>query len=93
MPTYEYHCPTCKKNFDLFQTMSEAPLKKCPSCKKPVTRLIGAGAGFMFKGTGFYQTDYKRGPKPPDKPADKPADKPTEKPADKPVDKGKNASN
>lgn len=60
MPTYEYECSKCKKRFDLFQRMSEEPLKKCPKCGGQVARLIGAGSGIIFKGTGFYETDYKR---------------------------------
>lgn len=64
MPTYEYHCAGCRKNFDLFQSMTEAPIKKCPKCRKAVTRLFGTGAGIVFKGSGFYHTDYKRGPEP-----------------------------
>ncbi len=81
MPTYEYLCATCKKTFDVFQGMNDPLLKKCPTCKKPVTRLLGAGAGFVFKGTGFYQTDYKRSGKPPEgKPAEaKPAEKSSDK--------------
>jgi putative FmdB family regulatory protein len=59
MPTYEYECATCKKNFDVFQSMKDAPLKKCPKCGGRVKRLIGTGAGIIFKGGGFYQTDYR----------------------------------
>ncbi|MEI8345311.1 MAG: FmdB family zinc ribbon protein, partial [Candidatus Omnitrophota bacterium] len=59
MPTYEYRCKKCRKSFDWFQTMSSEPLKKCIHCKGPVERQIGAGAGIIFKGSGFYQTDYK----------------------------------
>lgn len=60
MPTYEYACPKCGYTFEQFQSMSEAPLKKCPKCKKTgVKRLIGGGAGLIFKGSGFYITDYK----------------------------------
>lgn len=61
MPTYEYVCPNCKHHFEQFQSMSDPPLKKCPKCKKTgVKRLIGSGAGLIFKGTGFYITDYKK---------------------------------
>lgn len=61
MPTYEYECGACGHEFEEFQYMSDAPLKKCPSCKKnKLQRLIGAGAGIIFKGSGFYETDYKR---------------------------------
>ena len=60
MPTYEYVCPKCDHAFEQFQSMNDAPLKKCPKCKKAgVKRLIGGGAGLIFKGTGFYITDYK----------------------------------
>lgn len=59
MPTYEYECKNCDKVFDMFQSMSEKPLKKCPDCGKKVTRLISGGAGVIFKGSGFYATDYR----------------------------------
>jgi putative FmdB family regulatory protein len=61
MPTYEYECDACKHRFEAFQMMSDAHLKKCPKCgKSKLQRLIGAGAGIIFKGSGFYETDYKR---------------------------------
>ncbi len=59
MPTYDYKCLECGNSFELFQTMSEDPVKTCPKCGGKVKRLIGAGAGPIFKGSGFYQTDYK----------------------------------
>jgi putative FmdB family regulatory protein len=60
MPTYEYVCPKCHHAFEKIQSMNDAPLKKCPKCKRGgVKRLIGGGAGLIFKGTGFYITDYK----------------------------------
>jgi putative FmdB family regulatory protein len=60
MPTYEYACSKCGNHFDRFQSMRDEPLKKCPKCGKPaLKRLIGGGAGLIFKGTGFYITDYK----------------------------------
>ena len=59
MPTYEYKCTQCGYVFEVFQTMSAEPIKICPKCKGEVKRLIGPGAGPIFKGTGFYQTDYK----------------------------------
>src|SRR5580765_3571037 len=60
MPTYEYQCDACEHNFDEFQSMSEAPLKKCPKCgKRKLRRVFGAGAAIIFKGSGFYQTDYR----------------------------------
>jgi putative FmdB family regulatory protein len=60
MPTYEYHCDACEHNFDEFQSMSEAPLKKCPQCKKSkLRRVFGTGAAVLFRGSGFYETDYR----------------------------------
>ena len=59
MPTYEYECDKCKHKFDVFQSMSAKHLKKCPECGGKITRLFGTGAGVIFKGSGFYQTDYK----------------------------------
>lgn len=60
MPTYEYHCDACDHNFDEFQAMSDKPLKKCPQCRKSkLRRVFGAGAAILFKGSGFYQTDYR----------------------------------
>ena len=59
MPTYEYECAKCKKPFEMFQSMRDEPLKKCPQCGGKVQRLIGTGAGFICKGGGFYQTDYR----------------------------------
>jgi putative FmdB family regulatory protein len=60
MPTYEYVCLKCKKRFEKLQKMSDAPLKKCESCGGKAERQIGAGAGLIFMGTGFYITDYKK---------------------------------
>ncbi|MDP6524630.1 MAG: zinc ribbon domain-containing protein [Kiritimatiellia bacterium] len=59
MPTYEYECQSCEIVFERFQSMSAAPIRKCPECGAKVKRLIGAGAGILFKGSGFYQTDYR----------------------------------
>ena len=59
MPTYEYECQKCGHRFEEFQSMKDAPLSKCPKCKGKLKRLIGAGAGFLFKGSGFYITDYR----------------------------------
>ena len=60
MPTYEYLCSACGHRFDEFQSMSAKELRKCPECKKnALERLLGAGAGVIFKGSGFYQTDYR----------------------------------
>lgn len=60
MPTYEYVCDACQHQFDEFQSMKDEPLKRCPKCKKnKLRRLIGAGAALLFKGSGFYITDYR----------------------------------
>jgi putative FmdB family regulatory protein len=60
MPTYEYECQSCKHNFDEFQGINDAPLKKCPRCgRKKLQRKFGTGAAVLFKGSGFYQTDYR----------------------------------
>lgn len=61
MPTYDYKCSNCDHTLEAFQSIVEEPLKKCPNCKKrKLVRLIGGGAGLIFKGSGFYITDYKR---------------------------------
>jgi putative FmdB family regulatory protein len=60
MPTYEYECLECKHRFEAFQSMKEEPLKECPKCHAEVKRLIGTGAGIIFKGSGFYVNDYKK---------------------------------
>ena len=60
MPTYDYQCKECGYAFELFQQMSDSIKKKCPQCSKlKLKRLIGSGAGVMFKGSGFYETDYR----------------------------------
>lgn len=60
MPTYDYLCAACGHAFEEFQTMSARPLRRCPECgKHKLDRLIGAGAGVIFKGSGFYGTDYR----------------------------------
>ena len=59
MPTYQYKCLACGHNFEILQKMSDEPIKECPNCKGEVKRLLGAGAGPIFKGSGFYHTDYK----------------------------------
>jgi len=60
MPTYEYECKACGHRFEEFQSMSAKPLRTCPKCgKKSLERLIGIGAGVLFKGGGFYETDYR----------------------------------
>jgi putative FmdB family regulatory protein len=60
MPTYEYECKFCKHRFEEFQSITDEPIKKCPKCGKAVRRLFGGGMGIIFKGSGFYTTDYKR---------------------------------
>jgi len=61
MPTYDYHCKECGHTFEEFQSMSSDFLTVCPSCGKPaLKRLMASGAGMIFKGSGFYQTDYKK---------------------------------
>ncbi|MEO0131463.1 MAG: zinc ribbon domain-containing protein [candidate division WOR-3 bacterium] len=60
MPTYEYLCSTCNYHFEEFQKITDKPVQKCPKCGNKVKRLISPGAGFIFKGSGFYITDYKR---------------------------------
>ncbi len=59
MPTYEYECKKCGHVFEEFQRMTAEPLSKCPKCSGKVVRLPGAGAGIIFKGSGFYATDYR----------------------------------
>lgn len=60
MPTYSYLCESCGNKFEKFQTITARPLRMCPNCgKKRLKRLIGTGAGIIFKGSGFYQTDYR----------------------------------
>ncbi|MDP7035698.1 MAG: zinc ribbon domain-containing protein [Planctomycetota bacterium] len=60
MPTYDYRCNECSHEFEAFQRISEEPLQTCPECEGNVKRLIGAGAGLIFKGSGFYITDYRK---------------------------------
>ena len=61
MPTYQYECSACGHQFEILQSMTEPKLKKCPECKKlKLFRLIGTGGGIIFKGSGFYETDYKK---------------------------------
>lgn len=60
MPTYEYECGACGHRFEKFQLITARPVRKCPKCgRNSVRRLIGAGAGVIFRGSGFYQTDYR----------------------------------
>ncbi len=76
MPTYEYECPE-GHTFEKFQKMNDKPRAKCPECGKAATRKISGGAGLVFRGSGFYITDYGKDGKGPRKPeAEKPAEKP-----------------
>ena len=60
MPTYDYECRSCQHKFERFHSITAKPIRVCPKChKRRVIRLIGAGAGIIFKGSGFYQTDYR----------------------------------
>jgi len=60
MPTYDYKCEQCGHEFEQFQNITANPLRKCPECgKMALKRLIGTGAGIIFKGSGFYETDYR----------------------------------
>ena len=61
MPTYDYQCQVCEHEWELYQSMKDSPVTHCPKCKKKkAKRLLGLGAGIIFKGTGFYVTDYKK---------------------------------
>jgi len=74
MPTYDYRCNACDVEFELFQSMKDKPKKKCPECgKNALERLIGTGAGIIFKGGGFYETDYRSESYKKDAKADKPS--------------------
>jgi len=64
MPTYEYECLSCKHKFEILQSITSKPITKCPKCQKKVKKLISSAAGFIFKGPGFYATDYKKTKKP-----------------------------
>jgi len=90
MPTYEYSCVSCGHELEAFQRMSDDPLTDCPACQNPaLKRKIGLGAGIIFKGGGFYETDFKErkgkaeSENAPKKDDSKPAAEKTEKPAEK----------
>ncbi len=59
MPTYDYQCQDCGYTFEVFQSMTAPKLRKCPRCRGKLKRLLGTGAGIIFKGSGFYETDYR----------------------------------
>jgi putative FmdB family regulatory protein len=63
MPTYEYECLSCKHKFEILQSITAKPKTKCPKCSKKLRKLISSTGGFIFKGTGFYATDYKKASK------------------------------
>jgi putative FmdB family regulatory protein len=60
MPTYDYECTHCGHQFEAFQKITEAAFNKCPKCSHKLRRLIGSGSGLIFKGAGFYATDYRK---------------------------------
>ena len=86
MPIYEYRCAACGFQKEYLQKMSAAPLTDCPECGKASLRKMVTAAGFHLKGSGWYATDFKHGPRPKSKPEDKPAMKSEEQPAAKPDD-------
>lgn len=99
MPTYDYRCNACGHTFELFQSMKDKPKRTCPECGKPkLERLIGTGAAVVFKGSGFYQTDYRSESYKKAAEADKPASdtktesKPETKAATKPETKSESKS-
>jgi putative FmdB family regulatory protein len=60
MPTYEYECQKCGHHYELYQSIKDGPKRTCPKCHGRVKRLVGTGAGLIFKGSGFYETDYRK---------------------------------
>ena len=64
MPTYDYECTKCGHNFEISQGMNDERIKACPKCKGKVKRLIGSGSGIIFKGSGFYATEYRKSANP-----------------------------
>ena len=99
MPTYSYRCKDCQHEYEAFQSIKEEAHKLCPVCEGTVLRLIGAGAGIVFKGSGFYVTDYRAGAKAetkevagkaePAKSSDAKGDSSAKKNADSPSSNGK----
>jgi putative FmdB family regulatory protein len=84
MPTYDYVCDACQHEFELFQSITEPVKRKCPECgKNKLRRLIGTGAAIMFKGSGFYKTDYRSDAYKKHAEADKSSDKSTDSKSDK----------
>ena len=80
MPTYEYECEKCGHRFEIFQSMKDEPKKRCPKCRGKIRRLIGTGAGMIFKGSGFYVTDYRSDSYKNQKKSEGDTSKPAEKP-------------
>ena len=94
MPIYEYRCESCGHDFETMQKMADDPLTECPECHEPALKKLISAGGFILKGTGWYQTDFKHsGKKPPEKkPAEKKLDKKVEsKPAAKSKSKSKSS--
>ncbi len=92
MPTYEYRCDRCTHQFDELQSFSDPPLTKCPKCgKKKLRRLFGTGAAVLFKGSGFYQTDYRSESYKSGEKKDSEASKPPSTSTETPAKSGKNA--
>jgi putative FmdB family regulatory protein len=89
MPTYEYECTKCGHTFEAVQSIKDKPLSRCPECKSAVRRVIFGGLGVIFKGSGYYSTDNKKGSVlsggngHKDKSTEKTAEKTSEKPAEK----------
>ena len=81
MPTYEYHCKDCRFEFEEFQSIASEPILVCPKCRGSVERKISGGTGLIFKGSGFYITDYKNNKPATNKPSSKTKEK--EKPKTK----------
>jgi len=92
MPTYEYECTKCGYRFERFQKITDPPRKRCPRCRGAVRRLLGTGAGMIFRGSGFYTTDYRSESYKQQKEKEsggKPKAKDESKPKAKPVSEGK----
>lgn len=88
MPTYEYQCRKCKKRHEAFQSITAAPLTKCPACRGKLVRQLGRGSGFLFKGTGFYITDNRSKGYTEAKKKDQPASSPSPAPSKSPCGDG-----
>lgn len=92
MPTYDYRCKACGHTFELFQMMSAGLKRKCPQCGKlTLKRLIGTGSAVVFKGGGFYETDYRSDSYKKGRKAEQDAAKPSKKDEKKKGDSGKKA--